>query len=416
MPDYISPPSTLAPGSLVWAYVRDSGGMAQEQSTAQQEAEITAYCKRYSLILVRIFSDIAKSGGSTQGRDQFNAMIDSSENEANRPAGLLIWNFARFSRDVDDSDYFKAILRRRHIVIHSLTDPIPEGQYSRMVESLIDIANQEKRRQTSRDVKRSLSDLVHKGFASGGFPPRGYKAEKVVIGEKRDHAPRVVSKWIPDPELWELVKIAWQMRADGRTYGDIQKATGGKIYRTVNCWPTFFRNKTYLGIQKLGDLEIPNHHEPAITWEVWEKVQKLKGVYPSGINHPFRKAYPSLLSGLAYCTECGAAMIHHTSARTNDWPYYICNKKDRQKGLASKSCNSRRINARRADRLILSTVIDRILTPVFLEELIEEVREQMTDTSSLDREITEKQNNHGCTERKARKKANKAALSDKTTE
>ncbi len=145
MPDYISPPSTIPPGSLVWAYVRDSGGTAQEQSTTQQEAEILKYCKRHNLILVRFFSDIAKSGGSTEGRDQFNAMIDASKEVTNRPVGLLIWNFARFSRDIDDSDYFKSILRRQKIAIHSLTDPIPEGPWSRVVEKIIDIANEEKK-------------------------------------------------------------------------------------------------------------------------------------------------------------------------------------------------------------------------------------------------------------------------------
>jgi site-specific DNA recombinase len=389
MSDYISPPSTLPPGSLVWAYVRDSGGMAQEQSTTQQEAEILAYCKRVNLVLVRLFSDVAKSGGSTDNRDQFNAMIDATKNESDRPAGLLIWNFARFSRDVDDSDFFKATLRRRNIVIHSLTDPIPEGPWSRVVEKIIDIANEEKRRQTSRDVKRGLTDLVRKGYSSGGFPPRGYKAEKVVIGEKRDHTARVVSKWVPDPELWDLVKLAWQMRTEGRSYGDIQKATGGKILRAINSWPTFFRNKTYLGIQKFGDLEIANHHEPAITWQTWEAVQKLKGVYPRGINHPRRVAHPSLLSGLAVCLECGAAMIHHTSAPSDGWPYYICNNKERYKQVEN-GCKSRRINERRADRVILDTVLNRVITPAFLEELIEETRLQMSDTSALDLEIVQK--------------------------
>jgi hypothetical protein len=40
MPDYISPPTTLAPGSGVWGYLRDSGGDAQEQSVHQQKAEL----------------------------------------------------------------------------------------------------------------------------------------------------------------------------------------------------------------------------------------------------------------------------------------------------------------------------------------------------------------------------------------
>ncbi len=211
----------------------------------------------------------------------------------------------------------------------------------------------------------------------------------MVIGEKRDHTARVVSKWVPDSELWDLVKLAWRMRAEGRSYGDIQKATCGKIFRAVNCWATFFRNKTYLGIQKFGDLEITDHHEPAITWQVWEAVQKLKGVYPRGLNHPRRIAYPSLLSGLAVCLECGATMIYHTSAPSDGWAYYICNKKDRQRHVEN-ACKSRRVNEHRADKVILETVLNRILTPAFLEELIEETRQQMSDTSSLDLEINQK--------------------------
>ena len=35
MPDYIAPPTTLPPGSVVWGYLRDSGGDAQEQSVPQ---------------------------------------------------------------------------------------------------------------------------------------------------------------------------------------------------------------------------------------------------------------------------------------------------------------------------------------------------------------------------------------------
>ncbi len=213
-----------------------------------------------------------------------------------------------------------------------------------------------------------------------------------MIGEKRDHTPRIVSKWVPNPELWDLVKLAWKMRAEGRTYSDIQKATGGKIYRTINCWQTFFTNKTYLGIQKFGDLEVSNHHEPAVTLEMWEAVQKRMHAYPGGlgISHPRRNAYPSLLSGLATCMECGAAMVHHKGRENRKWAYYACGVRDLERGI-EKSCKSRRVNARRADRVILDTILNRILTPAFLEELIEEAREQMNDTSSLDQEITLKQ-------------------------
>ena len=394
MPEYISPPSSLKAGSLVWAYLRDSGGDGQEQSIPQQKAEIEKFCKQHGFMLAHVFADVAKSGGSVVGRNSFNDMIDMSADRELKPAGLLLWNFARFARDLDDSSYYKSILRKHGLIIHSLTDPIPEGQYGRVVETFIDIANEEKRRQTSRDVKRALAALVRQGYASGGFPPRGYKAEQVIIGMKRDGKPRTVSKWVPDPKLWKLVQLSWEMRAEGKSYSEITRATGGKIYKSINCWPTFFNNKTYLGIGKCGDLEVSDHHEAAITQKEWEAVQSLVQASPwygktGHPNHPRRKGNPSLLSGMAFCIHCGTAIIHHIGHKGHQWPYYVCGDKDRKKGF--NDCKARRVGAKKAEEAILNTVLNRILTRTYFEELLAELRSRMEDSEGLEAEISEKQ-------------------------
>lgn len=388
MPDYMPPPSALKPGASVWAYLRDSGGPAQEQSVPQQEAEIRAYCKRHGLALTRVFSDVGKSGGSVNQRAQFLEMIDLTQDAAVRPAGILVWNFARFSRDVDDSDFYKATIRKRGIVIHSLTDPIPEGQWAGVVEKIIDIANEEKRRQNSRDVKRALEALVSQGFAPGGTPPRGYIAVPVTIGVRKDGRPRIVAKWERDPALWDLIQLAWKLRAEGKPYGEITRATKGKIYKSHNCWNSFFSNESYLGIGKCGNKRFPNHHEAAIDQATWVAVQQIQKLKPrAGLRHPMRIAFPSLLSGLARCGSCGAAMVYHAQ-KSRNWPYYICGKRDRQK--TSLSCDGRRVNARKVDALVLDIVLNRILTFDYFEALLTEVKKQMNDAASIEAEIKEK--------------------------
>src|SRR5512133_2385664 len=98
--EFIAPPPSLPPGAYVFAYLRDSGGDSQEKSVKQQEDVIRAYCEQYHLVLTRIFADVAKSGGSVEKRAQFLEMIDATKKQP-VPAGLLVWNLARFSRDVD---------------------------------------------------------------------------------------------------------------------------------------------------------------------------------------------------------------------------------------------------------------------------------------------------------------------------
>ncbi len=124
---YRTPPKSLPPGSHVIAYLRDSGGDKQELSTGQQRTEVQAYCKKHGLVLVEIFEDAARSGTSTAKREEFERMIDQCKQEG-YVEGLLVWNFARFARNVNDAMYHKADLRRRGITVHSMTDEIPRRQ------------------------------------------------------------------------------------------------------------------------------------------------------------------------------------------------------------------------------------------------------------------------------------------------
>lgn len=373
---YVPPPKDLKPGAIVWAYIRDSGGEAQEQSVKQQEAEIRAYCQQHGLILSRVFVDEARSGGSVAGREAFQEMMALSEDPTLCPQGILVWNFARFAREVRASWYYKAKLRWKGIVVHSLTDPIPPGHYGHLVEAVIDISNEEKRLQTSRDVKRALHALVREGYSCGGRPPRGYKAEKVVIGQKRNGQPRIVSRWVPDPNLWDLVKLAWKLRAEGKSYAEITKATKGRLYRSSASWASFFRNKTYLGIGKCGNEEIPDHHPAAVDLATWEKVQQINQNSRSWQN-PRRHRSPSLLSGIAECAHCGAKM----SYEGGKWPFYICGTKTRQ---GYKACPSRRINARKADQAILKQVLDYILTPKVLQQVLEAAYARLANPAQIE--------------------------------
>lgn len=385
MTDYFKPPRDLPSGSRVWAYLRDSGGASQENSVIQQEREVRAYCDREGLSVVEIFKDIAKSGGSVIGRDDFERMIDMSE--INPPRGLLVWNFARFARDADDSMYYKAKLRKRGIIIHSITEQIPDDPFvGRVFETFVDLSNEEKRRQNSRDVKRGLRELVEKGFAPG-IPPRGYMRVKVQNGIKRDGNPRMVSKWERDPALWDLVVLAWAMRSEGKSYREIAKATGGRLYKSNPCWYSFFRNKTYLGIGRSGTYENPDHHEPAITWEIWDAVQKVNGEETRGKNHPRhprRVGNPSLFTSYAYCAECGSMMTHTLGHKNRAWRYYICGKKDKQGAAA---CASRRVGEQQAEDAVMNAVIEKVLTPEYLAEVVKQTRAKFSDASGIESQI-----------------------------
>ncbi len=396
MSEYIyPPPATLPPGSLVIAYLRDSGGRNQEDSIGQQERVLIDYCQKHGLILSKIYFETA-SGRKTKQRGEFLRMIDSimSAPKDLRPAGLLLWSYSRFTRaDVAEFNHYFYGLIMQGMIIHALTDDIPEGLAGQIILSVKAYSNADYSIQLGKNIKRAIADNVKKGFCNGGQPPRGYKLVRELHENTRGGAPKIGIKWIPDPELAPLVRLAWEMRAQGQSYKAITKATGAKLYTIPGSWITHFINKSYLGIGKAGDLEIPDHHEALITHELWDAVRKVQEASPrlggrGKLLHHRRMSNPSLLAGVAFCVHCGAAMILHTSA---DYRCYACGTHDR-KNTFSECTLSRKVNARKADALILDIVLNRILSPEFANDLLGDIQSQIADTSKIDREVNDANN------------------------
>jgi DNA invertase Pin-like site-specific DNA recombinase len=381
----------LQPGSLVWAYARDSGGNNQELSVRQQVEQFREYCKRFGLTLARVFTDEARRGSSLVGRDAFDDMLQQAKQEPRPVDGIILWCFSRFARNLNDAQYHKSGLRRRGYVLISLGDEVPEGEYAPIVEVLIDWKNERYLRDLGRDVTRGLHDLAERGFAPGGRPPKGYMPEKVVVGQRRDGSPHIVSRWVIDPEKVDLVRTAWTMRSRGASYAEIHEAT--LLHRSKSSYASMFANETYRGVRKCGELRIERGLEPIIDDGIWEAVQALRRQHTrrqcSPGEHPRRRSSPYLLSGLAVCALCGAMMNGGTDnvRRGCPWIYYLCARKKREGWGA---CPSGRVNGRLLHQGVLDTVTARILTPAYVLALVERVNETLLrDNESLDKVIRE---------------------------
>lgn len=310
--------------SVAWAYLRVSGDEQREKATiVGQRQEVIEYAHQHSLSLLpnHIFEDEAKPGDSTVRRDAFNRMIRLALTTSSPPDAILLWSWSRFARDEDDAHYFKAALRREGIEVISVTDdaPIEDKGLRYVMESLIHWKDAERRKEMGREIKRGLHTIARLGYAPGGFPPRGYKAEtlEIELGSQK----RKVRRWVPDPEYAPRVRKAWQMKARGHTDREIHRQT--RIYKSMGCYPTMWVNRTYLGIRKCGDLEVPNAHEPLVDEETWQTIQLQRA---SG-EDPRRKSSPHLLSGLLFCGYCKAPMnsgYDSHKGRKTAWRYYRC--------------------------------------------------------------------------------------------
>ena len=113
------------PGSRLAAYLRDSGGEEQDLSVEQQENEITFWCDEHTYVLTHTFIDSASPGSTTIRRSGFRAMISHFRSPQCQEAGIVVWKYSRFARDLDDAQFYRADLRRRGYEIYSLNDNVP---------------------------------------------------------------------------------------------------------------------------------------------------------------------------------------------------------------------------------------------------------------------------------------------------
>ncbi|MFH1636634.1 MAG: recombinase family protein [Chloroflexota bacterium] len=351
--------SPFPPGSTLVGYIRDSGGDNQELSAKQQEHYMGAWCKDHGYILARLFID-ASSGTTTTGRDQFQAMIEHFHSDPPE-AGLLIWRHNRFARNVDDAQYYKSGLRRRGFIVHSLMDKIPQGTFSYVIETMEDTFSQKKSEQLSEDVRRGLHDNLADFGTLGGTPPRGFIRQTMQISTHRDGKPHLAARWVPDPEILPIIKKVWQMRSAGTSYGTIKAET--HLFRSINSFCTFFRNKLYIGILEFGDTVIDNYCDPIIDMETWNAVQAINAKNkfpPTSANHPRRISSSFLLSGLAYCGVCESPLNGYVinSKDGKIYNYYRCSRKCR-----NRDCTAKVIPKETLEEHILAEIANHITTP-----------------------------------------------------
>jgi site-specific DNA recombinase len=359
-------PGPFPPGSQVAAYLRDSGGEDQDLSIEQQESSLVEWVKDNDYALTQVFKDTA-SGSSTVGRTQFQAMLHHFRNDA-QEAGIVVWKFNRFARSLDDAQFYRADLRRRGYEVHSLNDNLPPGIDGRFFEAAIDWMNEKFLQDLSIDIKRGLRHLTLEYGGLPGRPPVGFQREPIHIGKRRNGTEHIVHRWVVDADTIPLVITAFQMRAEGRTYREIDQAT--HLYPNKNGYQRMFRNRLYIGEVHRGDTVILDYCEPVIDQTTWDKVQEIHRIRReiNGQFHPRRINSNFILSGLVYCGVCKTIMNGHVIADKygKRYTYYRCTGWD---------CKARVIPQSILENAILDNLKHEIITPENLAAVMAEARQ-----------------------------------------
>lgn len=99
--------------------------------------------------------------------------------KSQRPAPfkrLYLWKFSRFARNQEESTFYKGILRKKcGVEIKSVSEPIMEGMFGRLIETIIEWFDEYYSINLSGEVIRGMTEkALREGYQS--TPCLGYRA------------------------------------------------------------------------------------------------------------------------------------------------------------------------------------------------------------------------------------------------
>lgn len=379
-------------GDRVVSYFRDSGGDGQDRSVEEQTNEFMMECNRQKLIPFKVFKEPIRSGTTLRGRRQFKEMLqyfDSGQARSDGVRGLLIYAYSRFARDEDDAPYFIASLRRQGYVVRSITDNIPEGEFSRVFEALTHFKDAQYSRDLAKNIQRGqrliLNNYHPEGngglyelpsgelvqLTGGGFPPLGYVRHQVLTGQNRRGTPRYNGYWqkTGDTDLAARVRRAWELGLEGKSYSEIERVC--KLGMQLASYNSFFKTVTYTGTYVYGDFVRENAFEGYVTFDEFERMQEIIHDRAGGLRRVPKPAITKyLLSGFLRCGHCGDPLHGGklSPARKPTHYYYECASRAKKRPCPATT----KIRMELLEGLILQKIYEQ-MDPLKMDVLLEEM-------------------------------------------
>lgn len=382
----------------VCAYIRVSTDKQEELSPESQIRMIKEYAQQHGMLLTHIYmEEHGISGKNAQKRPAFQEMIATCKDKSHPYDAILLWKFSRFARNIDESTYYKSILRKKcNVDVISISEPVIEGMYGRLIEMVIEWSDEFYLYNLSGEVMRGMTQKALKGGYNSN-PPIGYTKKKGEVPEVEQNGALIVKKIynMYVNEKRPLSDIATLLNQEGYTTargGRFETRTIGYIlenpfYIGKIRWNYFDRQNNQR--KRTEDVIISNGtHEPIISEELFAAAGERLAIERSKTGYGKRRATASTkhwLSGLVKCSECGASLGYNRgNEQKNVKPYLQCWKKG--KGLCD-CYHSNHISIENATEEILNIINELAESEFHYDYEISVIKNETSERAIIQKEL-----------------------------
>lgn len=343
----------------VCGYIRVSTDQQTELSPDAQIRLLQEYCDRKGYILTRIYKDLGISGRNAKKRPAFQEMIADCKGKEHPYDAILVWKFSRFARNQEESIVFKSMLRKANVDVYSVSEDLPDGEFSGLIERIIEWMDEYYSIRLSGEVMRGMTQNAMEGGYNAN-PPFGYtktKGEIPVINEKNAN----------------IVRMCYDMFLAGSSFVSIARKINDMGIRTRNGrrWEArnikyMVRNPFYVGkirwnyYDRQHNQEKPQdewiisdgQHEPIISQSIFDAAQKLADEHAARNKNRGPKSSaagcPHWLCGMIKCDVCGGTLSYASFGKNSKrWNYFKCWRNN--KGQCS---NNKSLRKDRAENMV----------------------------------------------------------------
>lgn len=317
--------------TIAAVYIRVSSDDQMELSPDSQMAELQKYAHNNNIIIANEYVFIETegiSGKKSKNRPEFQRMIATAKTKPKPFDSILVWKFSRFARNQDESTFYKSMLRKKlGIDVVSISEPIMDGMYGRLMEMIIEWQDEFYSYNLSMEVTRSMKLKAQRGEYNGASSfPLGYVADenkKPVLDQKEAHIVRqIFDEYVNGTGRNVIVRHlnsqGYKTKRGGRfTDEAVEYILGNPFYIGKLRWNR--REGSYTRRLKPEEDWIVSDadHEKLISDDVFNAVQDRTAAIKE-IHKKYQHTNDSVrhwLSGIIVCPICGKTLSYKKTPR-----------------------------------------------------------------------------------------------------
>lgn len=370
-------------------YIRVSTDKQEELSPASQRRMAEDYARQHNLFIPEdyVFVENGISGRKADKRPEFLRMIAHAKSDSHPFDTILVWKFSRFARNQEESVFYKSMLQKYNVNVVSISEPIVEGQFGKLIERIIEWWDEFYSVNLSQEVRRGMEEKAKRGGYQATTPigyvrPSG--SEYPVIEEKEA----------------DIVRYIFSSYLKGSDFSSIARSLNDKGYTTKRGNPFEIRTIKYILSNPFYEGKIrwnraphgsyhnnpdddiiiaDGKHEAIIDSSTFHEVQdKLKKEF-----RPSRRKGTAItkhwMCGVLKCGYCRSSLTYFQDAKHTQGNFQ-CYKY--AKGQHRQSCSISRI---KAENMLLSFFEYALQENVFSFQIVN--NEMEIDKSSIERQI-----------------------------